>query len=461
MKYLLCCFLLIKSMTAFSQVDTTSNLSDTEKLYGLSLFWKEAAYNFAYFDKANINWDSAYQAFIPKILATKNTYEYYRQLKRFAALLKDGHTDVQSPWSLFKGSTNTQVHFDYLEGKVIVKNVIQKDSSLVPFASEVICINNIPIQSYLKSEILPYISSSTTHWLYNRAMNMIYNTSDTIKSIVLKLVTPKGDTVSYETRLTTKDKRTAYDSRFPKFIVYKEFPDDIIYINLLTFADSSVISSFKKHLPKLYNAKGVILDLRVNGGGNSNIGIEILKYFTDQKTIKTAASRTPNHIASFKAWGKYFALKDTLNNPEDKDFLIKSHLVSNSNYWYDLKTDAIANDISAKKLKCPLIILTGTQTASAAEDFLIALANIKGRATTVGEKTEGSTGQPLPFDLPGGGKARICTLRETYPDGKEFVGVGIIPDVEIKRTIEDLVTGKDAALEKAIELLKIKKLNQQ
>lgn len=459
MKYLLGCFLLIKSITVFSQIDTTSNISDTEKLYGLSLFWKEAAYNFAYFDNTNINWDSAYQAFIPEILATKNTHEYYRQLKRFAALLKDGHTDVDPPWNLSKGSTNTQIHFHYLEGKVIVYNVIAKDSSHVPFASEVISVNDIPIQKYLKTQIFPFISSSTTHWLYHRAMNNIYNAFDTIKSIVLKMVTLTGDTISYETRLASRDKRMAYDNRLPKYFEYQKLPNDIIYLNLVTFSDSSVITTFKKYLPQLYNAKGVILDLRVNGGGNSNIGIEILKYFTDQKTIKTAASRTRNHVASFKAWGKYFDINDTLNNPEDKDFLIKSYLVSNSNYWYDLKTEAIVNNISGKKIKCPLIVLTGTQTASAAEDFLVALANIKGRATTVGEKTEGSTGQPLPFDLPGGGKARICTLRETYPDGKEFVGVGIIPDVEVKRTIEDLIKGKDAALEKAIELLKVKKPN--
>lgn len=453
MKHLLCCLLLIRSVTGLSQVDTISNLSNTEKLYGLSSFWKEAAYNFAYFDKANINWDSAYQAYIPKILASRNTYEYYQELVRFAALLKDGHTDIQTPWNLFTGSTNTQVNFEYIEGKVIVRNIIEEDSTIVPFASEVISVNQIPIQKYLETEIFPSIPSSTTQWLYHRAMNRIYNTADTSTSIVLKLLTPTGDTVDYKTRLTSKDKRMAYDYRLPKLMLYKEFTNDVIYLNLLTFTDSSSISTIKKYLPKLLEAKGVILDLRLNGGGNSSIGIEVLKYFTNQKKITIASTKTLNHLASFKAWGKYFDINDTLYNPENKDFLIKSHLVSKSNYWYDLKTEFIVNNISGKKIKCPLVVLIGTETASAAENFLVALHSIKNRGITLGEKTEGSTGQPLPFDLPGGGSARICTLRETYPDGKEFVGVGIIPDVEIKRTIIDMASGKDVALEKAIEIL--------
>jgi C-terminal processing protease CtpA/Prc len=101
-------------------------------------------------------------------------------------------------------------------------------------------------------------------------------------------------------------------------------------------------------------------------------------------------------------------------------------------------------------------VLIGNNTGSAAEDFLISLDDIKGRGTTIGERTYGSTGQPLSFDLPGGGSARICTKRDTYPDGREFVGYGIKPDVEVKRTIADLIAGKDAVLEKAIEILQKK-----
>jgi hypothetical protein len=33
--------------------------------------------------------------------------------------------------------------------------------------------------------------------------------------------------------------------------------------------------------------------------------------------------------------------------------------------------------------------------------------------------------------LPGGGGARVCSKRDTYPDGGEFAGIGIQPDVVV------------------------------
>jgi C-terminal processing protease CtpA/Prc len=77
------------------------------------------------------------------------------------------------------------------------------------------------------------------------------------------------------------------------------------------------------------------------------------------------------------------------------------------------------------------------------------------RTTVVVEKTGSSTGQPLIINLPGG-DARICTKQDTYPDGREFVGVGIIPDVEVHPTPSDIITGRDVILEKGLEVLRSK-----
>ena len=71
----------------------------------------------------------------------------------------------------------------------------------------------------------------------------------------------------------------------------------------------------------------------------------------------------------------------------------------------------------------------------------------------MGERTFGSTGQPLFIDLPAGGKGRICTKRDTYPDGRDFVGYGIAPDVMIEPSVEDFLARGDVVLEKGIEVL--------
>lgn len=97
-------------------------------------------------------------------------------------------------------------------------------------------------------------------------------------------------------------------------------------------------------------------------------------------------------------------------------------------------------------------MLTGHQTISAAEDFLVAASSIK--HTRLGEHTAGSTGQPVVVQLPGGGAAYILSKIDTFPSGKKFVGIGIAPDVEISLTVEDLRSGRDVVIERMLEMIR-------
>ena len=46
-----------------------------------------------------------------------------------------------------------------------------------------------------------------------------------------------------------------------------------------------------------------------------------------------------------------------------------------------------------------------------------------------------------------------CVLSlDRFPDGTEFVGVGVMPDVEVSRKKEDVASGRDAVLNAAIQL---------
>lgn len=157
------------------------------------------------------------------------------------------------------------------------------------------------------------------------------------------------------------------------------------------------------------------------------------------------------HIPAYKAWGKFVESKDTLNNEWAK----KSLLSFQDKYIYEFDYHPYLIKLKAKRIVVPTVILIGHNTGSAAEDFLISADNQK-HMIKIGENSFGSTGQPLMFELPGGGFARICTKQDTYPDGREFVGYGIKPDIEIKATFTDYLFEKDPELDKALEYLKTK-----
>ena len=73
----LCLVLMIPSAVQ-GQASLSDDLPDVEKLYGLSLFWQEANYNFAFFDQVpDLDWDAAYREFIPRVLSTHSTWESF------------------------------------------------------------------------------------------------------------------------------------------------------------------------------------------------------------------------------------------------------------------------------------------------------------------------------------------------------------------------------------------------
>ncbi|GAA6768131.1 hypothetical protein AAFH68_40840 [Flavobacterium sp. CGRL1] len=209
---------------------------------------------------------------------------------------------------------------------------------------------------------------------------------------------------------------------------------------------------FVTKLPELYKAKSLIVDLRSNGGGSTNVGSDILQYLTNDTILYGSRQKTRDHLPAYKAWGKYIDAKDTINIPWKK----KAYLSYHDQFYFDLEYNPTTIQLKAKRIVVPTVILVSHNTASAAEDFLIFADNQK-HMIKMGEKSYGSTGQPFLFDLPGGGYARICTKKDTYPDGREFVGYGIKPDIEIAPTLNDYLNNRDSVLEEAVKYLKTHK----
>jgi carboxyl-terminal processing protease len=76
------------------------------------------------------------------------------------------------------------------------------------------------------------------------------------------------------------------------------------------------------------------------------------------------------------------------------------------------------------------------------------------RGKIIGEPTGGST-SPSRLSFPAGA-ARVCTKHDSFADGREFVGVGIQPDIPSHLTRADIIAGRDYVLETAIHSLQTK-----
>lgn len=445
--------------------DWNKDLTPEQKIYILSKIWKDVGENFAFFENVpNLDWDKQYQEYIPKILATKTKYETYRLLERFICSLKDGHTYMFHFNELFPHYK--RFSFNNATLKIVPTNInkrvfifrvgTEEMTKTIPLGTEILEVNNQPVKQYLEENTFPYIAASTEHALWNLGVSEMFrgvidveNKPNPEWNVKFK----KPDGVIFEMKLKLSDglDGMVYPA-YPqlKSVDFKWLDNQIAHIAINTFAKDEVLAIFKTQVSQLKNAKGIIIDLRGNGGGNSNIGAGILSYFTNESDLIGSKWTTRTTTAYYKANG-YFARNRP--NPDEEDRMFLLHYQNNS--WMDGGLTKFANTAPKEdRLLMPLIVLTGNQTASAAEDFLIMLDSLKDRAITIGQRTNGSTGQPLFVRIPTGGTYQICTKKDTYPDGRKFVGVGIIPNIEIEPTVEDVLKGNDVILKKAMEIFK-------
>lgn len=243
--------LLIRSK-GYSQIANT--ISPADKVVGLSKFWQEVNYNFAFLDNIKrSSWDSTYKALIPQVLATKNDYAYYRLLEKFCAQLKDGHTEISVPQ--IEGVNYMYNTFgDYLlvlkrvDNKVIIKRTLQKDLQRFPLGTEIIAINGLPTEKYIRDSIAPYISASTDYVRADIASSILLRGFPG-STFTVKVKKPDGAEITH----VLTHARVKEGSLFPGeyldeknrgLFEYKTVDNDIAYVALHSFSDPKIDSLF-------------------------------------------------------------------------------------------------------------------------------------------------------------------------------------------------------------------------
>lgn len=424
-------------------------LTAAERVFGLVQFWTEAKYNFAYFDQVpDLNWDAELQRFLPLVQEAADDVEYYRLLEQFCALLQDGHTNVYPPMHVNAAFDRPQLQIELVEGKPVVVNHSLKIGDKVPLGSTITSVEGLAVEAHLQANVFPYISIGSPQ------VKKRWGAHDLLKGpsgedVTFQFITLEGDsrTLTLNRNRNSSDFAWAVPAPNRPLTEFKILEGGIGYLVLNSFGSNRAATEFLGYLPEIRNCKGLIIDLRNNGGGNSDVGYDILKYFTDQSLL-TSSWRTREERAANRAWGK-FVLKENPANLSEGDLINRNTYLGQN--WHIAPPDTI-QPAADPMPGLPVAVLVSNYTASAAEDFLVA-ADVLKTFTFVGEPSFGSTGQPLMFPLPGGGSARICTKRDTYPDGKVFVGPGVQVDIPVAQTIEDYLYQRDVVLDKALEVL--------
>jgi carboxyl-terminal processing protease len=413
------------------------NITDSEKIAGLSKFWSEAKYNFINFDLVpDIDWDKTYLEYIPKVLATKSTLEYYKVLMEVCAKLGDAHTNIFLPDELANEFyARPALRTRLIENKVLIVAIY--DEALkqqgLSVGQEIVAIDGVPVKTYAEKSVRPYQSASTAHDLITRMYEYALLSGAMDAPLNLKLRDLQGKTFDRTVKRLSSEER---GKKIPfSSYEYKMLPRNVAYVALNSFGNDEPVKKFAADYAEISKADALIIDLRNNGGGSSGVGYAIISYLVDQP-FKGSKWYTREYHPTFRAWGR---AEKTFGDENAREISLE-------------EIRRLRGSETQPFLK-PVVVLASPRTFSAAEDFLVAFKPLK-RGVIIGEPSGGSTGQPLSFSLPGGGGGRICSKRDSFADGTEFVGVGVLPDITIAPKVTDYTEGKDAALERALEELK-------
>lgn len=201
-------------------------------------------------------------------------------------------------------------------------------------------------------------------------------------------------------------------------IMYKRLSEDVGYMYYSSFSNSFNDSNLNHILYYFKDTKGIIIDIRNNGGGMATNVEALADRFVDKKEIV--------------GYWQYKTGKahDALSSP---------------------RTIYLEPDTENLRYLRKVVVLTNRGCYSAANDFvqtMKGLPNVK----IVGDRTGGGAGMPVSSELPNGWSVRFSTA--PYMDkNKGYTEFGIEPDVHVDMAKEDAEQGIDSVIEAACDMI--------
>jgi hypothetical protein len=413
----------------------------------------------------------------------------FLDLARFLSMIKCGHSypnffnqSEAHKKQLFDRGTRLPFTFKWIGDQMVVLDGKPSGQSL-PRGSVIKAINGVPVAQMLKS-LLPYVRADGNNDGKRRALLSAtgadgVETFDIFHGLVYgspgseRGEPPKGlHRLRYRAPGTFSDAwidvpvisladRVAAVPQNPKDGTpewdWTMRPDGVAVLKMDGWAQYNSKWGWEawlnERLDSLKGAKGLIVDIRENEGGN-DCGDVILSRLAGKDIVKPKVRRlvryakVPEHLnryldtwdPSFRDWSA------DLERYDDRFFLQKG---------------AMADPVIPAKgprIDVPMAVLTSAQNSSATFQFA-SLVRATGLGTLVGETTGGNqrgiNGGAFFFArLPESGIEFDVPLVGYFPEGPTPPDAGLKPDIAVAQNVQDIAGGIDRVMNRAITHLK-------
>lgn len=195
--------------------------------------------------------------------------------------------------------------------------------------------------------------------------------------------------------------------------------DDLGYLLVAGWPGDLDVAAIGKAIEGMRDTKGMIVDVRPNGGGDEMEAMAVAQWFVGGKRVYAK-----NRYRVRKG-------KDGFGPVLEREI------------------EGVAAD---RRYPGPVVLLQSRYVISSNEAFVLMMRQGE-KVTTVGQTTFGCSGNPKPHELRNGVTIVVPSWQAMRPDGTCFEGQGIAPDVEVDVKDGEL-DERDPILEKGLEVLR-------
>lgn len=389
--------------------------------------------------------------------------QFYPYVARLAARVGDGHTNAVPPreeWQHFLETNGHVFPFDIkkAENGVQVKTVYGDSLPILP-GDRIVAINGVAADS-LFHDFLRRTSGEKQAFrqavVERRFRTNLWLTGITSPYRVRWVSAATGEVAQALVSGVTGETIRAHaksSSRKAQFYTYERLQENIGYIDFRAMKD---LDGFKRFLEETStriradSLRGLIIDLRKNGGGSTQLGDELLSYITDKPYRFTSkmqwkvSKQLKAYLRGFiPAWVRWLPLqyvhpvgRKIWRTPEGEMAV-----------WHSQPRPPRDNPL---RYDGPVCVLIGPFTFSSAMKLANVIKDFE-IATLIGEETGGipnAFGEVYTFDLPATRlQVGVSTKQFSRANGDLEDKRGVLPDFEVRQTDADLQKGIDTVLE--------------
>jgi len=205
-----------------------------------------------------------------------------------------------------------------------------------------------------------------------------------------------------------------------KQVAHGRTKDGVGYIATFGLTDEGCVDAFDAALEEVGDCWALVVDLRMNSGGNETFAQAMAGRFADKK--------------------RTYSQSQVRSDPTSRKSLAAptARVVEPRGPWRWVQ---------------PVAVLQGRRTMSSAESFAAMMGTIPG-VTTMGDATAGSSGNPEQLDCGNGILVNVPRWSDLDVAGKPIEDVGFPPKIAFEAKATSFTSDADALVTAALELLK-------